>query len=286
MYSPEFDYVRANSVQEAIRLLGENSGAKLLAGGHSLIPIMKLRQGSPPMLVDIGRIKDLKGIQRKNGTTHIGALTTHAMVAISDDLPMALVDAANIIADRQVRNRGTVGGNVAHADPASDLPTVFTALGATFHVMGPSGERTIPATEFFKEMFESALAQGEVLTSVQIDSEAEGNGSAYAKMANPASGYAMVGAAVKITVENGNCTQASVAVGGLTPKPTKAPSVEKALMGSSLDEKNIDAAAKEIEKDLGEDLLGDMHASADYRKAMAVVYMRRAIQKAAERASQ
>ena len=286
MYSPEFDYVRANSVQEAIRLLGENSGAELLAGGHSLIPIMKLRQGSPPMLVDIGRIKDLKGIQRKNGTTYIGALTTHAMVAMSDDLPMALVDAANIIADRQVRNRGTVGGNVAHADPASDLPTVFTALGATFHVMGLSGERTIPATEFFKGMFESALAQGEVLTSVQITPEGEGNGSAYEKMANPASGYAMVGAAASVSVEDGKCTRASVAVGGLTPKPTKVPSVEKALMGSSLDEKSVEAAAKEIAKDLGEDLLGDMHASADYRKAMAVVYLKRAIHKAAERASQ
>jgi carbon-monoxide dehydrogenase medium subunit len=286
MYSPEFDYVRANSVQEAIRLLGENSGAKLLAGGHSLIPIMKLRQGSPSMLVDISRIKDLRGIQRKNGTTHIGALTTHAMVAMSDDVPMALLDAANIIADRQVRNRGTVGGNVAHADPASDLPTVFTALGATFHVMGSSGERTIPAMEFFKGMFESALAEDEVLTAVQITSEGEGTGSAYAKMANPASGYAMVGAAVVVSLEDGKCTQASVAVGGLTPKPTKTPSVENALVGSSLDEKSIEAAAKEIGKDLGEDLLGDMHASADYRKAMAVVYLRRAIKTAAERASQ
>jgi len=286
MYTPEFDYVRANSVQEAVRLLGESQGAKLLAGGHSLIPIMKLRQGNPGKLIDIGRIAGLKGVTRSNGTSRIGALTTHAMVAASADLPGALADAARNIADLQVRNRGTVGGNVAHADPASDLPTVFTALGATFHVTGPNGERSISASDFFTGMFTTGLADNEVLTAVEVPVHASGTGSAYAKMINPASGYAMVGAAAVVTVADGKCTQASVAVGGLTPSATRAPSVEAALAGKALDEANIAMAAGEVENDLGGDLLGDMHAGADYRKAMAPVFVKRALLAAAARASQ
>ena len=285
MYTPEFDYVRANSVQEAVRLLGESQGAKLLAGGHSLIPIMKLRQGNPGKLIDIGRIAGLKGVTRSNGTSRIGALTTHAMVAASADPPGALADAARNIADLQVRNRGTVGGNVAHADPASDLPTVFTALGATFHVTGPNGERSISASDFFTGMFTTGLADNEVLTAVEVPVHASGTGSAYAKMINPASGYAMVGAATVVTVADGKCTQASVAVGGLTPSATRAPSVEAALAGKALDEANIAIAAGEVENDLGGDLLGDMHAGADYRKAMAPVFVKRALLAAAARAS-
>ena len=286
MYSREFDYVRAHSVQEAIQLLEFNEGAKLLAGGHSLIPIMKLRQASPSMLVDIGRIAEMKGISRRNGSLRIGALTTHAMVAASADLPAALVDAAWVTADLQVRNRGTVGGNVAHADPASDLPTVFTTLGATFHVIGPGGERAIPAEDFFTAMFETAMAVNEVLVAVEVPAHWKSTGSAYVKMINPASGYAMVGAAAVVTVESGRCTKASVAVGGLTPKATKAPSVELALTGKSLDENTIASAAKEIEKDLGGEILGDMHAGEEYRKAMAPVYVKRALFAAAQRASQ
>lgn len=286
MYTPDFDYVRANSVQEAVRLLGESRGAKLLAGGHSLIPILKLRQGNPGKLIDIGRIAELKGVTRSNGTSRIGALTTHAMVAASADLPGALLDAANIIADLQVRNRGTVGGNVAHADPASDLPTVFAALGATFHVTGPNGGRSIPASDFFTGMFTTGVAEDEVLTAVEVPVHTRGTGSAYAKMINPASGYAMVGAAAVVTVADGKCTQASVAVGGLTPSATRAPSVEAALAGKALDEANIVMAAREVENDLGGDLLGDMHAGAAYRKAMAPVFVKRALMAAAARASQ
>lgn len=285
MYSHEFDYVRAQSVQEAIQLLGEDAGAKLLAGGHSLIPIMKLRQARPSRLVDIGRLAEMKGITRLNGSLRIGALTTHAMVAASADLPAALVDAARVIADLQVRNRGTVGGNVAHADPASDLPTVFTALGAIFHVIGPAGERAIPAGDFFTAMFETALAGNEVLLALEVPAHGKGTGSAYAKMINPASGYAMLGAGAVVTVEDGRCTRASVAVGGLTPKATKAPSVEQALLGQPLDEDAIAAAAQEVAKDLGGEILGDMHAGEDYRKAMAPVYVKRALLAAAARAS-
>ncbi|MEJ2263903.1 MAG: xanthine dehydrogenase family protein subunit M [Anaerolineales bacterium] len=284
MYSPTFDYVRAGSVQEAVHLLGERQDAKLLAGGHSLIPLMKLRQASPGTLVDIGRIAGLKGISKEDRAIRLGSLTTHAMVAASGDLPDALTDAAEIIADLQVRNRGTIGGNVSHADPASDLPTVFVALGATFHVAGSGGERAIPAADFFTGLFETALAPNEVLTAVEIPATGEGTGSAYAKMINPASGYAMVGAAAMVTVDAGKCTKASVVVGGLTPKATKAPSVESALVGQALTADNIAAAAQAVAKDLGDDLLGDLHASAEYRKAMAPVYVKRALKSAAARA--
>lgn len=286
MYSHEFDYVRAQSVQEAIQLLEDHAGATLLAGGHSLIPIMKLRQARPSLLVDIGRIADMKGITRHNGSVRIGALTTHAMLAASSDIPAALVDAARVIADLQVRNRGTVGGNVAHADPASDLPTVFTALEATFHVTGPGGERAIPAEEFFTAMFETAMASNEVLSAVEVPTHGKNTGSAYVKMINPASGYAMLGAAAVVTVQGDKCTRASVAVGGLTPRATRAPSVELALVGKSLDENTIASAAKEVEKDLGGEILGDIHAGEDYRKAMAPVYVRRALLAAVQRAAQ
>jgi carbon-monoxide dehydrogenase medium subunit len=285
MYSREFDYVRAHSVQEAIQLLAGNESAKLLAGGHSLIPILKLRQASPSLLVDIGRIPGLKGISRQDGELRIGALTTHAMVAASANLPMALLDAASVIADLQVRNRATVGGNVAHADPASDLPTVFAALRALFHVTGPGGERAIQAEDFFTGLFETALGSNEVLTAIEIPVPGRNTGSSYVKLINPASGYAMLGAAAVVTIEGGVCTGASVAVGGLTPRATKTPSVEMALVGRSLDGNTIASAAKEVEKDLGEDILGDMHASAEYRKAMAPVYLKRALSAAVQRAA-
>lgn len=285
MYSREFDYVRAHSVQEAIQLLAENEGARLLAGGHSLIPLLKLRQASPSLLVDIGRIAEMKGISRDNGSTRIGALTTHAMVAANMDLPAVLLDAARVIADLQVRNRGTVGGNVAHADPASDLPTVFTALGATFHLRGPGGERAIPAGEFFTAMFETAMTRNEVLTSIEIPPQGSGTGSAYVKMINPASGYAMLGAAAVVSVDGGVCTGANIAVGGLTPRATRAPSVEMALVGKPPDENTIAIAAGGVGNDLGGEILGDIHASEEFRKAMAPVYVRRALSAAFRRAA-
>ncbi len=190
-----------------------------------------------------------------------------------------------MVGDLQVRNRGTIGGNVAHADPASDLPTGLTALSATFHIAGPDGERSVAATDFFTGMFETALSEGEILTAVEIPVNGAGTGSAYAKMANPASCYAMLGAAAVVTVADGKCTAAGVAVGGLTPRATKLPSVEAALVGKALDEANIASAAEEVESDLKVPLLGDIHASAEYRKAMAPVFLRRALTLAAQRAS-
>ena len=286
MYPSNFDYVRASSVQEAVALLQDREDAKLLAGGHSLIPLMKLRTAMVGTLVDIGRIDELKGVQRPNGTAAIGPLTTHAQVAASTDLPTALREAAGNIGDLQVRNRGTIGGNIAHADPASDHPTVLTALGATFYTTGPSGQRFIPSESFFNGFFETSLGMHEVLTAIEIPVHEKGTGSAYVKMVHPASGYAILGAAAVVTIKDGKCTAASVAVGGLTPKATKAPSVEAALLGQALDESGIAAAARAVEDDLSDDLLGDFYTSAEYRKAMAPVYVQRALKTAAGRAAQ
>ena len=283
MYPPEFDYVRVSSVAKAISLLDQHSGAKLLAGGHSLIPILKLRQADPGTLIDIGRIPELKGIDTANGSVRIGALTTHTMIAASGDVPVGLAEAAGMVADVQVRNRGTIGGNVAHADPASDLPTILAALGATFHITSSDSKRSVAASDFFTGLFDTALEDGEVLTAVEVSAEGAGTGSAYTKMSNPASGYAMVGAAAVVTVSGGKCSAASVAVGGLTDMATKAPSVEAALLGNALDADTIASASDAVQNDLGDDLMGDIHASANYRRAMAPVYVKRALTAAAGR---
>lgn len=280
MYPPKFDYVRANSVEEALAQLQQ--GAKVLAGGHSLIPALKLRLSEPGALVDIGRLSGLKGISINGNTATIGALTTHAMVAAAQGLPAGLTEAAALIGDPQVRNRGTVGGNIAHADPASDLPTVLVALGATINLVGPNGTRRVAAADFFIDLFFTALGDNELVASVDLP--LGDGGSAYAKLFNPASRYAIVGACAKVSVSNGVCSAASVAVGGLTPKATAAPSVNAALVGKALTAENITAAAAQVVNDLGEDVMGDIHASADYRRAMATIYVTRAVQKAAERA--
>lgn len=282
MYPPQFDYYRATSVDEALSLMQEHSGAKLLAGGHSLIPTLKLRLADPGVLVDIGRIDSLRGITSENGTVRIGALTTHATVAASTDVPAALPDAASRIGDPQVRNLGTVGGNVAHADPASDLPTVLVALDATLHLQGPSGSRTVSAEEFFIDLFYTALGTDEILTAITLP--ADGAGTAYAKLSNPASRYALVGAAAKVTVSGGTCTAARVAVGGLTPCARRVTAVEEALVGNPLNDDTIAAAAAQVADALGDEVMGDIHASAEYRNAMAPVYVARALTKAAQRA--
>ena len=284
MYPPKFDYHRAGSVTEAVLMLQQHSGAKVLAGGHSLIPVMNLRLADPGTLIDIGRIKDIKGISVQGNSVRIGALTTHAMVAASPDVPQVLSEAAGMIGDPQVRNRGTIGGNIAHADPASDLPTVLTALGATIYITGANGDRSIAATDFFIGLFETALGDDEIVTAVEVARSGAGTGSAYAKLFNPASRYAMVGAAAVVTVSGGVCSAAGVAIGGLVPAATRTRAVEAALIGKALDEAAISAAAAVVVNDLGEDVIGDIHASAEYRRAMAPVMVKRALVSAASRA--
>jgi carbon-monoxide dehydrogenase medium subunit len=283
MYPAKFDYYRAVSVTEALSLMQRHEGARFLAGGHSLIPVMKLRLADASALIDIGRIAELRGISTRNGTLHIGALTPHVELARSGLVPTGMSEAAGGIGDPQVRNRGTIGGNIAHADPASDWPIVLTALDATIHIRGTGGERTVRAGEFFVGLFETSLQQDELITGISVTSHDDGTGSAYAKMFHPASGYAIVGAATVVTASAGLCNSASIAVGGLTASAKKAPSVAAALAGKSLNADNIATAADSVLKDLGDDIIGDFHASTDYRKAMIKVYVKRALSAAAER---
>src|SRR3954447_10245478 len=235
MFTPSFDYYRAASVAEAQKLLQQHPGAKMIAGGHSLIPLMKMRLMAPPALVDIGRIQELKGITAAGQTIRIGALTTHTELASSPALkngcPM-LDEGAAQIGDSQVRNYGTIGGNVAHADPASDLPTVLLALGARFIAAGSGSPRTIEADRFFQGMMTTALADGEILTAIEVAARKPGEGMAYVKFTHPASRYAVVGAAAVVVLSGGACTAARVAVGGLTPNAVRAAAVEKALVGA------------------------------------------------------
>ncbi len=285
MYSPEFDYYRAHSVAEIGQLLRQHPGAKILAGGHSLIPLLKLRLTSPPALVDIGRVGALKGISLNGESLRIGALTTHAELASSPLIrahASALAKAAGHVGDLAVRNRGTIGGNVAHADPASDLPTVLLALGATMHIVGASGERSVSAADFFLGMMTTALGDHDVLTSVDVPAKKHGQGEAYIKVEHPASRYAVIGVAAILNVDAGRCTRARIALGGLVPKATRAESVEKALVGQTLTPEVAEKASQQVTADLGDDLVGDVYASAEYRRAVLHVQVRKAILSALE----
>jgi carbon-monoxide dehydrogenase medium subunit len=287
MYSANFDYHRAKSLSDAQRLLAANPGAKLLAGGHSLIPLMKLRLATPPAVVDIGRIPELRGISKSGDTIRIGSLTTHAEIAASGDVQKsaaALAEAAGLVGDPAVRSRGTIGGNIAHADPASDLPTVLVALNAQIVAVGPKGERTMAADGFFTGIMSTALAEDDVVTAIVVPASAKGQGSAYVKFAHPASRYAVVGVAASVTISKNECAAARVALGGLLPHASRARAVEKALTGKSLDAAAIAAAAAQVASDLGSDVTGDIFASAEYRAAVAPVYVKRAIAAAAARA--
>ena len=288
MYAPSFEYYRAGAVKEALALLQQHPGAKILAGGHSLLPVLKLRLSTPPALIDIGRIPELKGIASGKGRIRIGALTTHAELAASPLLQSGcpiLSEAAGQIGDTQVRNCGTIGGNIAHADPASDLPTVLLALDAQLTVAGAKGERTIAAADFFQGWMATALGEQELLTAIDIPEKQAGQGMAYAKFVHPASRYAVVGAAAIVTLKNGTCRGASIAVGGLVPAAKRATRVERALNGSTPAPETISNAASLVAQDLGGDIIGDLFASSDYRKSVAPVFVTRALSAAFGRAS-
>ena len=253
MYPAHTNYHRAGSVAEAVQLLAANEGAKVLAGGHSLIPAMKLRLAAPAALVDIGRIEALKGVTLNGGALSIGALTTFAEIASNDlvktHAPL-LAEATGVVGDPAVRNRGTIGGNVSHGDPASDPPTALTALGATYNVSGPGGDRSIAASDFSTGLLENALQDNEILTSVSVPATPAGSGSAYVKFPHPASRYAVVGAAVIVAVQGGICTSSRVVIGGVETTPTRASAVEAVLVGSDLGEGALGAAAMALPNDL------------------------------------
>ena len=275
MYPAKFDYKRAASAEEALAIISENDEAKLLAGGHSLIPVMKLRLAQPEMLVDIGRLEGFDQVESGSEIT-IGALATHSKVEHHPDMGNAIYDAVHKIGDPSVRNRGTVGGNIAHADPASDWPTLLVGLNATVHTKSTNGTAAHPAADFFTGLFETALGEGEMVTHVTIPSNA---GSAYSKLSNPASRYAIIGCCAQVS--DG---EVKVAIGGLLPNARRCPSVEGALAGKELNEANIAAAADAVLNDLPEsDVIGDMHASAEYRRQVAPAMVKRALITAASR---
>lgn len=288
MFPTPFSYHRASSLADARSLLSKHPGAKLLAGGHSLIPLLKLRLATPETLIDIGRVAELGGISLDGGTLKVGAMATHAAIAASADVGKAcptLAEAAAGVGDAQVRNRGTIGGNIAHADPASDLPTVLVAHDATIVVHGARGDRRVPASGFFQGLMATALEDGDIVGAVEIPAVGKGMGTAYVKFVHPASRYAVIGVAAAMTVKKGTCESARVAIGGLVPAAVRLPSVESALAGKAVTPEAMAAAAKAAAKDMGADLIGDLFASAEYRKAVAPVYISRALATAASRAA-
>ena len=283
MFAADFEYRKAGSIADAVQLLSENPGAKLLAGGHSLIPLMRFRLARPEVVIDIGGIANLRGITVSGDTINIGALTTHAEIAASSEVRQAnglLAEAAGGIGDPAVRNRGTIGGNLAHADPASDWATVLTALGASVSTQGPSGSRTIAVADLIEDAFATVLGEDELITTVSVPTLAANQRAEYAKMAHPASFYAVVGGAVVVTMDGNRCTAASVAVGGLTPRPVKAPSVEQSLSGTTLTADSIGDATARLSDDLaaaGVDIIGDVYASAEFRSGVAPVEVKHAL---------
>lgn len=282
MYPAKFDYYRASSVAEAVSLLQEHGeDAKLLAGGHSLIPMMKLRLAQPAVLIDLGQVSALSGITSgEDGSTRIGAMCTYAEVASAGTGLGALTDACSIIGDRQVRNRGTIGGNLAHNDPAGDLPAVALALEAEMEAIGPDGSRTIAASDFVVDLLETDLEEGEVLTSINFPASGS---SAYAKFENPASGYAICGVAAMVELDNGSVSKCRVAVNGAADYAQRLTEVEEALEGQAATSENIAAAAAVAGQDLL--FLSDIHADEAYRAHLTKVLTKRALEEAVARAS-
>ncbi len=287
MIPATFEYVRAHTVEEAIQLLQRyGDRAKLLAGGHSLLPLMKLRLAQPEVLIDLGRITELRGIREEGGRLVIGALTTHDEVATSPLVQQRcplLAETAGQIGDLQVRNMGTLGGSLAHADPAADYPAAVLALEAEIECQGPGGTRTVKATEWFVDLLTTALKPGEVLTRVRVPVRGPGEGWAYLKMPHPASGYALVGVACLVRMDGNVCREARVALTGVGPKAVRLGNVEQALVGRTLDEATVAEAAKRAADGL-EATDDPLYASAEYKRHLATVYARRALLKALERA--
>jgi len=282
-----FDYHPAKTVDEAIALLQQyGDDAKVLAGGHSLVPTMKLRLSQPEHLVDIGKIAELSYIREENGVVAVGAMTTYTQAAKSELLRThfaLLADAAAVIGDQQVRNRGTIGGSVAHSDPAGDMPAIILALNAEIVAQSSNGKRTIAADDFFVDTFTTALEAGELLTEIRLAIPSARTGTAYMKLENKASHYAITGCAAVITVDGGGtCSAARVTITGAGTKVTRARAVESALVGKKVDESVAAEAASHAAE--GITLIEDLHGSQAYRSQMTVVMARRAILKAIERA--
>jgi carbon-monoxide dehydrogenase medium subunit len=287
MYPSDFEYLVPASLAEAVSMLATNRGeAKILAGGHTLLPLMKLRLAKPACLIDIGRIEGLAGIRREADLLLIGPLTTHHAIETSELVGQAaplLAETAARIGDLQVRNRGTIGGSLVHADPSSDLPAAILALEAELNAVGPQGERRIKAADFFVDLLTSALGEDEVLAEIRVPIPQGRQGSAYVKFDNPASHYAIVGvAAVLALAPDDTIVKARVGITGVGPTAYRATGVEQALEGQAAGEAAFtQAAAVAVD---GIEVMGDIHASGEYRAHLARVYTKRALSQAATRA--
>jgi len=276
MISQSFDYTAATTLDEAVALLAK--GAKPLAGGMSLIPMMKLRLAAPEHLVDLGRIKALNYIREEGGELHIGATATHHSVESSAlvraKCPLLSATAA-AIGDVQVRNMGTIGGSIAHADPSADYPAALQALEAKIVLHGSQGARTVSAAEFFQEAFTTALQEGELISEVVVPVESSGTGTRYEKLLQPASGFAIIGVAARVNKSGGKVSMARIGVTGLSNHGYRATAAEHALEGTAGSPDDIKKAAALVAQ--GVDANSDIHASADFRKHLAQVYAARAL---------
>lgn len=289
MFPAQCDYHRAGTVEAALYLLGvnEDRDARLLAGGQGLVQDMKTGAERPDVLVDVGGVDGLGTVEQRGDAVEIGALATHADLARSASLRAdapVLADAASEVADRQVRNRGTIGGNLAEADPAADLPAAVLAAGATVHVEGPDGERSIPADEFFGGGGTTALADDEMLT--RVDVPATGDGGAYVRKTHPTSGYATVGVGARVAVADDVVTRARVGITGVLDGPVGLPSVEEALAGTAADADALEAtelATADLDRAR---LRTDPAVTGEYRAEILPVYVERALQAALERATE
>jgi aerobic carbon-monoxide dehydrogenase medium subunit len=282
-----FEYHVAHSLEEASRLVAQfGAEGKILAGGHSLVPLMKFRLAAPKYLVDIGRLSDLKYIREDGERIEIGALTTHYQVESSELLKAKcplLPETAAEIGDAQVRNKGTIGGSISHADPAGDWPAAIVALDAEIKAVSARGERWIAAKHFFVELLTTALEGDEILTAVRVPVLGGRTGSAYLKFRHPASGYAMVGVAAVVSLdEQGHIAKASVGITGVGPKAYRATAVEEGLQEKPVSAKRLAEASAHAAE--GIDVNSDLYASAEYRAHLASVYARRALERAIERA--
>ena len=289
MIPTDFDYVRARSLREALDAVAGADGVKVIAGGHSLLPMMKFRLVQPSKLVDIGGIEELRGIAEHRKGARIGATTTYREMIgsqlLRERFPI-LAEAASVIGDRQVRNRGTLGGSVAHADPASDMPAVMLVLGAEFVLRSkrgilPAAKRSVTASEFFQGAFTTALADGELLTEILLPGPPMGAGMAYVKHTAPASGYALAAAAAVVGRTRKTISHIQVATTGVGESHRFVHAVQELVGTKGEPELVARIAARAFE---GVEIQGDVHSPADHRRALASVMVRRAIEKALERA--
>ena len=287
MYPAPFEYIRPATLAEATRVLAEGGDeAKLLAGGQSLLPILKLRLAAPALLIDIGRLPELKQIRERDDVIEIGAMVRHADIASSELLARTcplLVETVAVLGDMQVRNRGTIGGSLAHADPAGDLPAAALALDARLVSTSVTGRRTIEARHFFTDLMTTALRADEILTSIEVPKHPPRTGSSYLKMRQQASGFAIVGIAVLLTLDSGGTiADARVAITGAGPVPYRASEVEQRLRGAAPGAQTFADAATAATS--GVDVSSDIHASSEYRRELAAIFTRRALERAASRA--